>query len=186
LTLTKEIQQTICKAEIQKGNLVAENLTYFFTGELDVASVNKSGYVSEFEVKVSRSDFKADAKKRKWQYYEYCLQHPLTTRARVSNYFTYVCPASDKPIITENELAPYMGLIYVEDDGILTIIRKPKLIHKYKHDIVKLITKMLTVNNWKAYFGAQRLTILNREAKAAYDQRAIEKLNESFTHLPRI
>jgi hypothetical protein len=186
LTLTKEIQQTICKSEIQKGNLVAENLTYFFTGELDVASVNKSGYVSEFEVKVSRSDFKADAKKRKWQYYEYCLQHPLTTRARVSNYFTYVCPASDKPIITENELAPYMGLIYVAEDGRLTIIRKPKLIHKYKHDIVKLLTKMLTVNNWKAYFGAQRLTIMMRELAKHNDEILNEKFNNTVKHLPRL
>lgn len=156
MTLTKEIQQAICKAEIQKGNLVAENFNYFFTGELDVISVSKSGYVSEFEVKVSRSDFKADAKKRKWQYFE-----SLTSKY-IPNYFTYVCPIG---LIQEEDIKPYMGLIWYEDDT-LVIIRKPKRIHSFRQDTLKLITKIVTITNWRSYFGASKLTILNREIKA--------------------
>lgn len=160
--MTKEIQNAICKAEIQKDNLVAENFNYFFTGELDVISVNRSGYVSEFEVKVSRSDFKADAKKRKWQYFD-----TLIGRA-IPNYFTYVCPEG---MIKPEELKPYMGLIYYTE-GQLTIIKRPVLIHKYKHDIIKLLTKLCRVNNWKAYFGAQKLTIQNREIRERNDATA--------------
>lgn len=156
MSTTKEIQQAICKAEIQKGNLVAENFNYFFTGELDVISVSKSGYVSEYEVKVSRSDFKADAKKSKWQYFD-----SLITKL-IPNYFTYVCPIG---LIQETDIKPYMGLIWFEDDT-LVIIRKPKRIHNEKADFIKLLTKLCRVNNWKAYFGAQKLTILNRQIKA--------------------
>ena len=185
MTLTKEIQQAICKAELNKGNLVAENFNYFFPGELDVISVAKSGYVSEFEVKVSRSDFKADSKKRKWQYYNWSLENPFSQQNRVPNYFTYVCPViNGKALIPENELLPYMGLIYFQDNELI-VIRRPKLIHKHKHDIIKLFTKMLTVNNWKSYFGAQKLTIQNREAIASNDAYLQEKVNNSIKNLPR-
>jgi len=176
LSLTKEIQQLICKAEIQKGNHVAENFNYFFAGELDVISVNKSGYVVELEVKISRADFKADAKKKKWQWYNDNLYFG---KSHCPNYFIYVCPDN---LIKEDEIKDYQGLIYVKD-GELTVIKKPKLIHRHKHDIVKLLTKMLTVNNWKAYFGAQRLTILNREAVASNDGEAKQKLTEVFNNL---
>jgi len=185
LSLTKEIQQAICKAEIKKGNHVAENFNYFFPGELDVISVAKSGYVSELEVKVSRSDFNADAKKRKWHFYNWALQYPLSQSCQTPNYFTYVCPViNGKAIISESELKPYMGLIYFQDGELITV-RKPKLIHKHKHDIIKLLTKMLTVNNWHHYFGAQRLTILHRETIAANDEAMNEKFNNTVKHLPR-
>jgi len=180
LLLTKDIQQSICKVEIQKGNLVAENFNYFFAGELDVVSVNKSGYVSEFEVKISRPDFRADAKKRKWYFYEN-YQALLNPNPYSPNYFTYVCPTG---LIQETDIKPYQGLIWFSE-GELTIIRKPKLIHKHKHDIQKLLTKMLTVNNWKSYFGAQRLTIQIREAAALYDEGKQQQLAESLKHLPK-
>jgi len=176
LSLTLELQQTICRAEIQKGNHVAENFNYFFAGELDVISVNKSGYVVEFEVKISRPDFKADAKKKKWQWYHDKL---YGAKSYCPNYFIYVCPEG---LIKENEIKDYQGLIYVKD-GEITIIKKPKLIHRHKHDIVKLLTKMLTTNNWKHYHGAQRLTILNREAKERNDVREQDKLLKSLKHI---
>lgn len=179
MSLTKEIQTTICKAEIQKGNNVAENFNYFFAGELDVISVNKSCYVNEFEVKVSRADFKADAKKGKWWTYNAALNGSAVAMPYAPNYFTYVCPEG---LIKEDDLKTYQGLIYIVD-GQPVVIRKPKLIHKHKHDIVKLLTKMLTVNNWKAYYGAQRLTILNREAKEKNDTEARQKLVSAFSHI---
>lgn len=179
LSQTKDIQQAICKAEIKKGNHVAENFNYFFAGELDVISVSKSGYVSEFEVKVSRSDFKADAKKRKWQWYENPRLQILS--AQCPNYFTYVCL---KGLIQESDLKDYQGLIWIIDNEIITI-RKPKIIHKHKHDILKLLSKMLTVNNWRHYFGAQKLTILNREAKDRNDENLKEQFKNSIKHLPR-
>jgi len=162
MSLTKEIQQTICKAEIKKGNHVAENISFFFVRELDVCAVSTSGYVSEFEVKISRADFKADCKKvAKFEMYANAESGYPYAGKRIPNYFTYVCTSG---IITENDLQPYMGLIYFQD-GLLITIRKPKLIHRHKHDSLKLLKKMFTVLGWLHYFGAQRLTLLNREAK---------------------
>lgn len=178
MSLTKDLQQAISKAEIHKGNIVAENFNYFFAGELDVISVNGNGYVHEFEIKISRSDFKADAKKRKWDFYDNpeagynCKFTP--------NYFTYVCPAG---VILPTELKPYMGLIQYHEDGSLEIIRKPKIIHKYKHDLVKLMRKMCTVNNWKAYYGAQRLTLLAREIKERNDDIERSRFTEKMSHI---
>jgi len=158
---TKEIQSVICKAEIQKGNHVAENFNYFFAGELDVICLHKSGYVSEFEVKVSRSDFKADAKKSKWKWYEDVrLQKDF---AHCPNYFYYVCPViNGKPLIGLSDVKDYHGLIHIID-GIPVLIKKAKLIHKHKHDTIKLLNKMLRLNNWKHYYGAQLMTIKNRD-----------------------
>lgn len=174
--LTKEIQTIICKAEIQKGNLVAENLNYLFAGELDVASVNKSGYVHEFEVKVSRADFKADVKKAKWQYYNDKLYYGRTLSP---NYFTYACPDG---LIKLDELSPWVGLIYIID-GKPEVIRKPSFIHRHKIDIEKLLRKMITVINCKQYLGAQKLTIKNREAKASNDEEQKKILATTFSHI---
>lgn len=158
---TKEIQAAICKAEINKGNFVAENFNYFFAGELDVISLAKSGYASEFEVKVSRNDFKADAKKSKWQWYENTMLQKA--KAYCPNYFSYVCEVVDgKPLIGISDIKEYHGLIHIIN-GIPVVIKKPKLIHKHKHDTVKLLSKMLRINNCKHYLGAQPMTIKNRE-----------------------
>lgn len=154
--MTKDIQKEVCKAEILKGNIVSENFHYFFVGEFDVISANKNGYISEFEVKVGRRDFKADALKYKWGFFEGKVEK------RIPNYFSYVCPEG---LIKECDLKyDYMGLIYMTEAGLLTI-KKPKLIHKYKHDLIPLYRKMLKVNNWMRYFGASQMTIKNQEIK---------------------
>lgn len=136
--------------------------------ELDVLSVSKSLYTHELEVKVSRADFRADAKKRKWWYYE----NRTASDLYVPNYFTYVCPEG---MIKPEELKPYMGLIYY-NAGQLTVIKKSTIIHRQKCDTEKLLTKIARVNNWKQYFGVQKLTIQNREAadKEAVRERMIE------------
>lgn len=178
MSLTKEIQSIICKAEIQKGNLVAENVNYLFAGELDVCSVSKAGYVHEFEVKVSRADFKADAKKRKWHYYDYA--HEASKQAwfiKAPNYFTYVCPEG---MIKPEELKPWQGLIYLLPDNSIQVVKKSTIIHKVKFDLPKLLTKMLTVNNWHHYYGAQKLTILNREIQARNDEQAKKNMAQAF------
>ena len=68
---TREIQALICQSETLKFNIPCENVKYLFSDwEIDVLSLNKSNYLTEFEVKISRSDFKADAKKKKWVFYQ--------------------------------------------------------------------------------------------------------------------
>lgn len=153
--MTKEIQELICRQEIEKGNIVSENFNYLFCGELDVLSYTKSGFSHEWEVKISKSDFKADAKKKKWDFFR-----GEKTWLSVPNYFWYVCP---KDLIKEEELLhDWMGLVYYDSEiKSLTVIRKAKLIHKDKKEPLGLLQKIARQNNWKHYFGATQMTVKN-------------------------
>ena len=73
---TDIIQKKICEMEVLRFNLPCENVKYLFSDwEMDVLSMNKNGYLTEYEVKVSRSDFKADAKKRSGSFMRKRLKH---------------------------------------------------------------------------------------------------------------
>lgn len=153
---TKDIQKLICKEEVLKGNLPCENISApLIVGEQDVLSILKSGYVSEFEVKVSRSDFKADFKKYKWKFYNPIIEH------RISNYFSYVCP---NELIKVSEIQDFAGLIYAHENH-LEVIKRPKIIHRYKHDLTKLLTKFTRVKSERKYLGCCLLTYQNKQVQ---------------------
>jgi hypothetical protein len=75
-------------------------------------NLKRKQVVTEYEVKISRSDFFADAKKRsrpgatKEQ-----LKSEVLTAGDRCNYFYYLVPEN---LITPDEVPPYAGLIYVD------------------------------------------------------------------------
>lgn len=109
--------------------------------ESDMLSVLKSGYINEYEIKISLSDFRADAKKsgkhellrtgmrspteceQSWidRMIENGWEIPYKNYDKLlckfkelrPNYFWYVCPQDLIPI---NEVPEYAGLIYVCND----------------------------------------------------------------------
>ena len=93
--------------------------------EMDLCTLTKSGYVTEFEVKVSRADFRKDAEKcathwlgwdvagrgsktEKW------VKHDLLAARdeRGPNRFFYAMP---KGLVTLDEVPPWAGLIELEE-----------------------------------------------------------------------
>jgi hypothetical protein len=100
--------------------------------ECDVISVSKSDYIYEYEIKISRSDFKKDFIKEK---HNHILNEKFTyvrkgeQLFRVCNYFNYVVP---KDLISPDEVPEYAGLIYINEDFTFEIVKKPKLLHKTK------------------------------------------------------
>ena len=152
---TDQIQKMLCKQEILKGNIPCENISAQFLGEADVLSILKSGYITEFEVKISRSDFKADAKKHKWKHYE------LRIKNSIPNYFYYVCPEN---LIDKSEIQSYAGLIYVSMEG-LKIIKKAKILHRHKHDLLRIFRKFCRVKSERKYLGCCLLTYNNNQIK---------------------
>lgn len=82
-----------------------------FAWESDVISVTRSGFIHEFEIKVTRADFKQDAKKERAR----LLCDPVVKSMWGShtcqrpNYFWYVTPEG---LITADEVPDYAGLIY--------------------------------------------------------------------------
>lgn len=127
----------ICEKNIQKAlfqkladrqhKWICPNIrldAFYQNGEMDLISVNKSDFLTEFEIKISRSDFKADCKKRKHSMRKFLDKLP--------NYFYYVTP---KDLIKVEEVPDYAGLIYIDfeqkylTDYVQTIKKSP-LAHK--------------------------------------------------------
>lgn len=156
--MTDTIQKAICRAEVLKRNIPCENVKYLFSDwEIDVLSLNKGGYLTEFEVKISRSDFLADAKKDKFFYYNNG-KHKL-----MPNRFFYVCPNG---LIRIEELPSIAGLIYLHDNGTMEVIKKAPLLHKIKHDNNRIKDKFMRVLSERMYLGCARLTYENNLRKA--------------------
>lgn len=119
-------------------------ITTHFTGyglsECDVISISKSNYIYEYEVKISRSDFKADFKKEK---HKLMTERKSVTERLIKennemikdvwyftpNYFYFVVP---KDLIGIEEVPEYAGLIYASEDLNFEIVKKAPLIHKEK------------------------------------------------------
>jgi len=156
---TSEIQKMICKQEVLKYNIPCENLSYIGTWELDVASINKNDYLTEFEVKISKSDFKADAKKKKWNLYK--TNVTIEQFIKPANYFYYVCPEN---LLKEDEIPKFCGLMYANENGIY-VVKKAPLIHRHKFNRIKLLSKMITVTTERKYLGSCRMTYENNKLR---------------------
>lgn len=109
-----------------------ENLN-IFNWESDVVKFTKSGYVYEFEIKISKADFKNDFKNKKNKHA--ILENSETGNEKKPNYFYYVVP---KDMITVEDVPEYAGLIYVipyseKRFGFLEVKKAP-ILHKTKFD----------------------------------------------------
>lgn len=83
-----------------------ENLNVY-SWESDVLKITKSGYAYEFEIKISRTDFKNDFKHKKKKH---TLLESKESSFKIPNYFYYVVPEG---LVSEKEIPEYAGLIYV-------------------------------------------------------------------------
>lgn len=102
------------------------------TWESDFLALTKSGYLYEGEVKISKSDFKADFKKKD--------KHTLLRESYEKiegvegklrpHYFFYVVPEN---LITEDEVPEYAGLVYMtEHFPYWKWVKQAPLLHKEK------------------------------------------------------
>ena len=120
-------------------------------GECDVLSITQSGMVYEYEIKISRSDYKADFKKT--FKHKILSNHPEIQKYYYANhkpnFFYYVVPEG---LITIKELPEYAGLIYCkvsdrtyEGYEIIKIKNAPKLFKdKASMELYQSIMRNLT------------------------------------------
>jgi hypothetical protein len=138
--------------------------------EADVISVNRTGFVSEFEVKVSRSDFKAEAKKE----HRRLLTDPVQ-KSRLfgdvvhprPNYFYFAVPVG---LVAPEEVPDYAGLLYVHKQveghhlyyGTASEVKAPKRLHREKiTDAQRLqLARALTMRYWR-----QRMNSVTHEPR---------------------
>lgn len=176
--MTKKIQEAFCKWLVRLGDeAVCEN--YSGNGwEKDIASVSKSGLLREYEIKVTRSDFLADKKRKSLKFAHYQMKQEGTA----PNYFYYVCP---KGLIKESEIPSYAGLYYYYPNERIICVKNATKIHKHKVNKEKTFQKMLRLTIQRKYLGGSMMTFLNRESKARYgkmmaEQEAERKKNEAL------
>ena len=116
-------------------------------GEMDMLIVRRSGYAEEFEVKISTSDFRADAKKElKHLAYrqEYEDDNLFKANAlqtiRLPNRFSYIAPPG---IIPLDEVPEYAGLYEVTHTAgrwwDIKAVKSPPLLHKQKLEWIEQI-----------------------------------------------
>jgi hypothetical protein len=138
---------------VLKGHTpVCENIYLFGNYEMDIMSVNKSGMVLEYEVKISRSDFKVDAKKRKFKVFSREFEK------RMPNYFSYVCPSG---LINVDEIPEYAGLYYVNGE-IIKEVKKPKRLHIKLHSKSLILAKVCRIYSERHFLGVCKLTYENK------------------------
>jgi hypothetical protein len=99
---------------------------YIFEWESDYLFISKSGYTSEVEIKISRSDFLADFKKNK---YTGGKKHDYLTSDKTckANKFWFACPDN---LIKIEDIDNRYGLVYVSESGNIRIIQQAKFLHK--------------------------------------------------------
>lgn len=120
---------------------VTPNALLFVTGEMDMCSLMKSGKVNEFEIKISRSDFKADFKKDKHRLIQLRRQGITIERRphrwgvgtfpvniKTANYFHYVVPDG---LIEAAEVPEWAGLMYVSTKNVYNVrtVKRATQIH---------------------------------------------------------
>jgi hypothetical protein len=161
------------------------NNLYVFDWESDKLLKTRSGYYYEFEIKISKSDFKNDFKNKKDKhiilegdyktnkyipsYYETIDKYPdddwykkylidrleknphyIVENHKRPNYFYYVCPEN---LINIEDVPKYAGLIYIDCDGHIIIVKSAPKLHseKYTDEELNLSEKFYyNMETWKA------------------------------------
>ena len=133
-----------------RSDVSAHNIN-FFRFESDVLALKKSGYMTEYEIKLTLSDFRADFKKK-------CRglsRHEFLEKGFGANRFYYVVP--DELIEKIHPMIPeWCGIISLwhhNDDNklVIHIQKSAKLLHKNTFDD-KARMKILTAMYWKAWY----------------------------------
>jgi hypothetical protein len=150
----KDIQENL-RFFFSQPRYKLDNL-YVFGWESDCLLLTKSGYWYEFEIKISRSDFKNDFKNKVEKHQVLESKEDL----RKPNYFFYVVPEG---LITADEVPPYAGLIYIDLWKKRTIIKNAPILHKVKHspEDLKLADKF--------YYNMKSAILAKNEMKRSVD-----------------
>lgn len=109
------------------------NVSYggFYWGEADIISVTKSGYMTEGEIKITFSDFKADFKKKKYR--EGTKHNEKWIQDIKKHYFIVPEEMKDKCLKYLEENNSNSGLIYVginKNDNLYCFTEKEPVVNK--------------------------------------------------------
>ncbi len=146
--------------------------------ETDVLVVQQSsGYCYDIEVKISRSDFKADLNKVKkhsilregcytWRRERwdremkvYNLLETVEKHEFRPNRFYYCVP---EELVSADEVPAYAGLMYVDQAGSVRTVKEAPFIHRQKLDFAEKLVNKLYIY-WRQAEWERRLTSRNMD-----------------------
>jgi len=169
---TNEISDIIIK------DLLSKSFPIFLTtyqgrgmDEADVFGINRNGYMYEFEIKQSRSDFLAEFRNKKDKHkklqnrnaikvYDEWKNEKRTEGTyeliRIPNRYFFVCP---KDLISIDEVPEYAGLIYIDSGyfGKLHEVKHAKLLHRNKANIL-VYERVASILSQRSIFGCSYYT----------------------------
>ncbi len=152
---------------IRRYEIILPNVYIQHDSEADLFCVRKSGLCDEFEIKISRSDFKADKKKFiqfrplelneyknfKWDDRKNAPNYKPKLQALIDgdlpvNYFWY---AVAEGVADISDVPEFAGLIVVLNDGRVRIKKHPNKLHTKKMSIEDRykIARKSTYRFWK-------------------------------------
>ena len=136
-TLTEILTQTLIRRERYERGVESVSNVYYFgrKWETDVLSLEKSGYLTDHELKISRADFLADFRKPRH----------AAMKARKAGKGRRACPnrfyfVTAPGIVTAKDIPPHAGWMVVQGNRV-EIRKRAPLLHKGKHDKAKFYRK---------------------------------------------
>ena len=175
-------------ADIVFGSLCERGFPVFLTSfegatfsEADVFAINQNGYMYEFEIKRSRSDFLADFKNKihkhrrlkesdaivtynDWKSISFSSGQNTggkITYVKIPNRFFFVCESG---LISPEELPDYCGLVYVSmvkaggrDYPQFEEVKSAKLLHRHKATTV-IYKRIATILSQRVIYGCSYFT----------------------------
>lgn len=139
-----DIQNVICHNARERRHACVIPNVRVYVWESDALSITHAGWVNEYEIKITKSDFKADKNKLRkhdilrdgeaYNRHQYrlppnILKDKPKKRQDRPNYFWYVCP---EDIIETYDLPDYAGLMTVSEHGGLSCLRVAPILHRDK------------------------------------------------------
>ena len=126
----KILCQTLVRSDVKAFTI---NMSWEFIFEMDVCAVTSSDYLVEYEIKVSRQDFRADFKKAKGKLNKHAWLSGVQKgnkwqESKRPNRFYFVTP---KGLVGSGEIPSHCGHLEVSSAGI-TVVKKAPLLHSNK------------------------------------------------------
>lgn len=180
--IAQDIQKELLRFVKGGYDVVLPNF-FFGYNECDVFRINKSDFVIEYEIKISRADFFADFKKTGLTDNKH-----EKLKTGIGNYcpnrFFFVMPAG---LVDISEIPSYAGLI-TYDGKWLTIIKSGKLLHKNKFKDFRSICHTLAGRDEGHRIKIKQLSNFDYDKKIrelertilSIEKRSKEERNENF------
>lgn len=112
---------------------------FIYGWECDYWAMTTGGETREFEIKISKSDFKNDIKKEK---------HRVEKGA---NYFYYVTPSNLVTVEEVNSVDKRYGLIHINESGSVAIVKKPRKLNNTQFDSWKMLANKMYWKWWSLW-----------------------------------